>query len=170
LAQSGIHGIFGKTEREFLHLLIDETDGRNPFLLPFVLSCNGNTLAVMLGGTASGTFWPFISSMGPGEAQKHSPGDYMLRHVIEVCCKLELTTFDFAPGDSSYKSHWSDETIDLGLILKARSVRGLLWVSATAAGVTFKRFIKQNLWVLSLAVSLRRLVAGQTAGSTNSER
>jgi CelD/BcsL family acetyltransferase involved in cellulose biosynthesis len=160
LAQSGIHGVFGKTERDFFHLLIDETNGRDPFLLPYVLKCNGETLGVMLGGSASGTFWPFISSMRPGPAQKHSPGDYVLRHVIEACCRLGLTTLDFASGDSSYKLQWADETINLTTVLKARNVRGLFWVSAHAFFLTAKRFIKQSQLVLPAVFYLRRLLAG----------
>ncbi len=169
LAQSGVHGIFGKTEREFFHLLIDETNGRDPFLLPYVLKCNGETLAVMLGGNASGIFWPFISSMSPGAAQKHSPGDYVLRHAIEACCKLGLTKLNFASGDSNYKLQWSDEIIDLSTILKARNVRGLFWVSASTLALTTKRFIKQNRLMLSVAFFMRRLLAGNASRPSHAD-
>jgi CelD/BcsL family acetyltransferase involved in cellulose biosynthesis len=162
LAQSGIHGVFGKTEREFFHLLIDETNGRDPFLLPYVLKCNGETLAVMLGGSASGTFWPFISSMRPGPTLKHSPGDYVLRHVIAACCTLGLTRLDFASGDSGYKSQWADETINLATILQARNMGGLFWVSALALSLNAKRLIKQNRLILRVVFYLRRLLAGHT--------
>jgi CelD/BcsL family acetyltransferase involved in cellulose biosynthesis len=161
LAQSGVHGVFNRIEREFFHLLIDETNGRDPFLLPYTLKCDGTTLSVMLGGTVSQTFWPFITSISPGCAQKHSPGDYVLRHVIEACCKLGLKKFDFSSGDSSYKQQWADEVIDLRIILKAQNFRGLVWVCAAASRLMVKRFIKQSPMMLSCAVFTRRLLAGR---------
>ncbi len=163
LAQSGVHGVFSTIEREFFHLLVDETNGRDPFLLPYRLKCGNDTLSVMLGGTVSQTFWPFITSISPGYAQKHSPGDYVLRHVIEACCKLGLKTFDFGSGDSGYKQQWATEIIDLKMVLKARSLRGLLWVVVAATRIQVKRFIKQSPLVHSLVRFARRLVAGRKA-------
>lgn len=160
LAKSGIHDIFNESEKRFFHLLIEETDKASPFLIPYVLKCNGVTLAAMLGGCASNTFWPFITSMKMDETQKHSPGDYLLRHVIEASCRLGLESFDFASGESTYKSQWSDDIIDLGITLKARNIWALIWVCGLASKLYAKRLIKQNPVALSCVCMLRRLLAG----------
>jgi CelD/BcsL family acetyltransferase involved in cellulose biosynthesis len=161
LAEFGVHGIFDTTEREFVHRLVeDDCDGK-PVLMPFVLKCNGETLAVMLGGYFNNCYWALISSLAPGAVRKYSPGDYALRHMIEACCRLGMTRLDFAAGDTGYKPQWADETIELNVALWPQSLLGFFYVLGVAAALTTKRVIKQSPALRSFALQLRRFVAGK---------
>jgi CelD/BcsL family acetyltransferase involved in cellulose biosynthesis len=57
LAEFGVHGVFGVTEKEFVHLLADEQNEGHSFLLPYALKCDGRTLAVTLGGRHREIYW-----------------------------------------------------------------------------------------------------------------
>jgi hypothetical protein len=43
LAEFGVHGVLGVTEKEFVHLLADEQNEGHSFLLPYALKCDGRT-------------------------------------------------------------------------------------------------------------------------------
>jgi CelD/BcsL family acetyltransferase involved in cellulose biosynthesis len=161
LAESGVHGVFGTAEQEFVHQLVGETNEGKPLLMPYALTCDGKVLAVILGGYANKSCWLLISSLSQGVARKYSPGDYVLRHMIEDCCKLGFEKIDFASGEASYKSHWAEETIGLNATLKAKTLRGFLWVLGTAMALIAKRLVKQTPKLHQLALAFRRLIAGK---------
>jgi CelD/BcsL family acetyltransferase involved in cellulose biosynthesis len=165
LAEIGVHGIFGKPEKEFVHRLVGEDCEGTPLLMPFVLRCDGKTLAVMLGGHFNNSFWALISSLGPGEVRKYSPGDYALRRMIESCCRLGFSKLDFAAGDTSYKSQWADETIELNVALRSQSLPGFFYALGVAAALAGKRVVKQSPVLCNFAFQLRRVAAGRKATS-----
>ena len=164
LAETGVHGVFGKGEMDFIHRLASESINGKPMLLPFTLMCNGETVAVILGAQALDTCWLLISSMGFGKARKYSPGDYVLRHVIEHCCKEDYSRIDFSSGDATYKSQWAEETIQLYCTLRAKNLKGLFWVIAATCRLLLKRHIKQTPAVWELTIAARRFFAGRKTG------
>lgn len=158
LAEDGVHNVFSPSAQNFVQLLAAERFDGMPLLLPFVLKINGKVQAVMLGGQFNGAYWPFISSFAKGDIQKHSPGDFVLRHAIEICCGLGMTKLDFGIGESDYKKPWADDIIPMKIALRAKTYKGLLWASFIALRITLKRITKQTPMLKKLAFSLRRFL------------
>lgn len=156
LAEIGVHSVFGQVERQFVHRLAEEQHEADPILAPYVLSLDGEVLAVMLGGLHGGTYWALISSLAPGPWRKFSPGDIALHHTIAACCARGLSRLDFSAGDSPYKRQWAEETIESSVILQALNLRGLVWAAAYALRLAIKRTIKRNPALLAAALFLRR--------------
>ncbi len=161
LAESGVYGVFEKAERDFIHSLVGETNGGKALLLPYTLICNEKVLAVILAIQSNNSCWLMISSLGSGDVRKFSPGDYVLRHMIEDCCRQGFGRIDFAAGDAVYKSQWAEETISLYTTLHATNWRGLVWVLGAAAVLASKRLIKQTPVLHNSAMFLRRVIAGK---------
>ena len=160
LGESGVHGVFGPVERNFIHRLADLQDEANPIFLPYRLQFEGKTLAVLLGGVHGNTFWAMISSLAETELRKYSPGDLTLRRTIEANCKQGLAGFDFAAGDSAYKLHWANDIAPFHELLSAVSLRGLPWVCLTGGTTVVKRLIKQSPTIRNTAMALRKALLG----------
>lgn len=161
LAELGIHGVFGPAERQFIHRLADLQDPSSPLLAPYHLKCGPDVQSVMLGGIHANGYWALISSLAAGPYRRFSPGDIALRRTIAACCTRGLDFFDFSAGDTPYKRQWSDETIPLFQVIKARNLKGLAWCSAMALRVLVKRTIKQTPLLLAASQALRKLVLGK---------
>lgn len=161
LAAHGIHGVFGETERAFVHRMIDLPDRMQPVLLPYHLMLDGEMEAMMLGGCFGGGYWALISSIGSSAtARRHSPGDAALRRTIEACCEGGFSFFDFSSGTTGYKLHWADETVSLHHAVRGRTLKGYCFALARIASVTAKRVIKASPLLWRTAMTLRRGVAG----------
>jgi CelD/BcsL family acetyltransferase involved in cellulose biosynthesis len=158
MAEDGVHNVFSPSSQNFVQLLAAERFDGTPLLLPFVLKIDGKVQAVMLGGQFNGAYWPFISSFGKGDIQKHSPGDFVLRNAIEACCGLGMTKLDFGIGESDYKKPWADEIITMKIALKAGTHKGLIWAIIMSSIITLKRIIKQTPLLKKLAFRLRRFL------------
>ncbi len=161
LAEKGVHGIFGEAERRFIQRLAEKQDGARPFLLPYCLKCDGEVLAVMLGGSFNGTYWALISSLACTPLRKYSPGDLALRSTIAAACKTGHKAFDFAAGDTSYKLHWASEVLALNSTLQAKTLRGFIWATFAALGTHAKHRIKRSPFLREAAHDLRRWIAGR---------
>ena len=161
LAELGIHGVFGARERQFVHRLAELQDEDDPLLAPYRLTCDGEVIAVMLGGLHANCYWALISSLAAGPLRKHSPGDLALRRTIEACCQRGLSAFDFSAGESSYKRAWADEVITMSVVLRGRNLHGLLWAGAMALSIWAKRNVKRSPALLSLMHAARRITLGR---------
>ncbi len=161
LAEQGVHGAFGEAERRFIHRLAEKQDETRPFLLPYTLRCNGEILAVMLGGSFGGTYWALISSLASTPLRKYSPGDLALRQTIEAACQSGLDSFDFAAGDTSYKLHWASDVLPLNTALKANTLRGFAWTALAALATLVKHHVKRSPALRQAALGLRRWIAGR---------
>lgn len=160
LAERGVHGIFGPTERAFIHRIAELQDENAPVLAPYRLTLDGETMAIMMGGIHGGAYWALISSLTATGLRKHSPGDIALRHTIEACCRRGLSVFDFSAGDSRYKKSWADEVIQLHCILRVRTLRGLPFVTLYAVSQLVKRSIKESPPLLEFANRVRQVCWG----------
>jgi CelD/BcsL family acetyltransferase involved in cellulose biosynthesis len=156
LAESGIHGVFGRLEREFIHRLLDLPENMQPALLPYHLTVGGKMEAMMLGGNYGGIYWALISSLGAGETRRYSPGDAALRRTIEACCARGFSAFDFSSGDTAYKLSWADDIIPLHDVVRGVSLKGYAWAAATLPGIAAKRTIKQTPVLWRMATALRK--------------
>lgn len=161
LAETGVRGVYGPIERNFLSGLAD-SDLHGAFALkPYTLSLNGEAICILSGGRACNVFWAMITSLADGPWRKHSPGDYTLRHVIAAQCADGLSLFDFATGDSDYKLSWADTKIEMHLILRTATAKGLVLASALALKYCIKRMLKTNITLRKGAFALRKLVFGR---------
>ncbi|CAN5515629.1 GNAT family N-acetyltransferase [soil metagenome] len=164
LAEQGIHGIFGATERAFIHHLVDLPDRMQPVLLPYHLTIDGEMEAMMLGGCYGGGYWALISSIGTSAtALRHSPGDAALRRTIAACCGRGLEFFDFSSGRSAYKLHWADEAVSLHHTVRARTPRGYAWALVRMTSLALKRAIKASPLLWQVTTALRRHLAGSSS-------
>ena len=161
LAERGVHGVYGPTERAFIHRIANLQDMNHPVLAPYELKVGGETLAVMLGGIFGGTYWALVSSLAQGPLRRHSPGDVTLRKTIEACCRRNLASFDFSSGQSHYKESWSDDVMQLHCHISARTWRGLPGALANALTISIKRHIKTRPALLAAGTWLRRQLRGK---------
>ncbi len=160
LAEMGVHGVFGPSERRFIHRIAELQDEDHPILAPYYLSSGGEILSVMLGGIHANGYWALISSLAAGPRRRYSPGDLALRRTIAACGKAGLAFFDFSAGDAPYKRHWADETLELYHTLQACSLKGLVWSSAMSLLYLAKRVIKRNPALKAVVLSARRRLFG----------
>lgn len=163
LSEFGVYNVFDALEEQFMLDLanVDTPDG--PLLRPYRLMLNGKILAVMLGGYRHKTYWALISSLGDGAIRKLSPGDYALRQTISALCADGTQQFDFSAGDTAYKYNWSDEQIDLNLIIRASSLKGLPLALAMLVREKLKRLAKRSPLLNALLFSLRRKIWGRVS-------
>jgi CelD/BcsL family acetyltransferase involved in cellulose biosynthesis len=159
LGETGVHGLYGQAERDFIHRLADCADA----LLPFRLMVGKDMAAMMLGGNYGGTYWALISSLANGAARRHSPGDAALRRTIEACCTRGMTDFDFASGDTSYKAHWADEVVDLFETVRGFTLKGYIWAAIGSAVIFAKRVVKRSPFLWHIVSTLRKTAAGSRA-------
>ena len=163
LEARGIRGLYNERQREFLYLLSSEKDSKgNRVLLPYCLSLNGQTAAVMLGGYYDRTYWALISSLTPDTSLHHlSPGDYALRATVRACCEAGLQWFDLSSGDSDYKTHWGGKPVPLAESCHGYTLPGQLWCILRRLRTSAKRFIKKNPYLFDLAIAFRKLLRGK---------
>jgi CelD/BcsL family acetyltransferase involved in cellulose biosynthesis len=164
LAERGIHGVFGTAEAQMMVDLAQASHDRQPLMQLHVLTLNGETLAITYGGVLDSTYWFYVSSLSPhAGARKFSPGDHALRRTIEACCEEQLAVFDFGVGDAEYKRGWADKVTPLYMMLRANTLKGLVWVTYESSRLRMKRFIKETPSLMRLASGMRRLVRGRAA-------
>jgi CelD/BcsL family acetyltransferase involved in cellulose biosynthesis len=163
LAETGVRGVYGPVERNFLSGLTDVAQFGPLALKPYTLRLNDDPVCVLLGGRACNVFWAMITSLADGPWRKHSPGDYTLRQVVDAQCKDGLPWFDFAVGDSDYKLAWADTKIDMYLIVQSSSLKGLALATGLALKHMIKRLFKSNAVLRDWVFSLRKLVFGRHA-------
>jgi CelD/BcsL family acetyltransferase involved in cellulose biosynthesis len=93
------------------------------------------------------------------EIARSSPGDLLLQRVIEAQCGKGRNIFDLGVGEARYKDSICDETEPLVDAAFGVTLRGHLYVQATAGFQRAKRFVKRTPWAWRLAqrVRVRRL-------------
>jgi CelD/BcsL family acetyltransferase involved in cellulose biosynthesis len=159
LSAIGVRNVFDATERRFIARLSSAEGDSGPLLRPYRLMLDGKTLAVMLGAHFQNTYWALVSSLAEGAVQKYSPGDYALRRLIQSLCEDKTAVLDFSAGDTAYKHHWSDRTVDLKLIVQARNLRGMPVAGFMVLRESIKRIAKNTPALQSLLYGLRRMLA-----------
>jgi CelD/BcsL family acetyltransferase involved in cellulose biosynthesis len=143
LAKLGIGGIFEPARREFYDRL--DQDG---CLKLFRLSLDKKIIALVLGAVHGDVFHLMVTALSPIAPLAYSPGDMLLRHVIEWCCDNNIRIFDFSPGESEYKLLWASHRTKLSHQFAARNLRGLPLTLYLVATQSAKRVIKTHplLW------------------------
>lgn len=160
LAEHGIYGVFGPAEQAFIKRLSAWPPGRHAVLLPYVLSCGNEVLAIMLCARHGGTLWGLISSLAQSPLRRYSPGDLALRRCIEAGCKGGFLRFDFATGDTPYKRTWADQAMPLFEHHSGRNIHGIGAAGAHLLATAVKRLVKQNPKAHAMFQRLRKSLRG----------
>ncbi len=125
--------------------------------------------AVVVGGVHAATHWGWVAdgslyywfaSYRPGPLARFSPGDLMVRSLMEWCCGHGVGTFDFGIGDHGYKLRWADEQVPLHEVVVATSRRGHALVALQTAERWVRRQVKQDPRIHRLATGLRARLRG----------
>lgn len=144
LSEQGIRGVLTETHRRFLKRLVALQPPHRRSLLPYMLTCGDETLAVMLCAEQGGTLWGLVSSLAQSGLRRYSPGDLAIRRCIEAGCRAGLSHFDFSSGDTAYKIGWSDRAVQLHEHHSGRNGRGMAVAAMALQGAVLKRLIKQS--------------------------
>ena len=134
-------------------------------LRPYRLALDGKSLCVLLGGFYNNTYWALISSLAPGDARKHSPGDNALRQMFASLCGDGAVAVDFSAGDTAYKLHWADYKVPFRMLIRAKTAKGLALCVVLLAKHSAKRFLKKNVMVRDSLFAIRRLMIGRKNSS-----
>ncbi len=161
LAEAGVHNIFDTDERQFFCDLTTSHADVLPILKPFRLRVDNDTIAVLLGGYHQGGYWALISSMSEGEFKRLSPGDYILRRIIQKLCENGTLSLDFSAGDSPYKYHWSDRQVPLNFIVRCNSLKGLPIALLFLLSEKLKRVGKRTPVLNTFLLELRKALKGR---------
>lgn len=160
LAAKGVTNFYSEQRKSFLYRLVDMRDGSDELiLLPYHLTVDGHVVAVMLGGQFQNIYWALIASLTP-DTKFHalSPGDYALRATIKDLCDKGFDVLDFAAGDTDYKLHWRDETIQLFDTIVPLTFKGRVWAALRSGRIYLKNTIKKNRVFFDLALRIRKFL------------
>jgi hypothetical protein len=108
-------GVGFSNSRDIRELLTLEA--KKGWLRGFVLHAGGKPCAFLIGCVYKDTFLNEYLGHDPAYS-KHSPGMYLLAHVIEELCREGVAKFDFGMGEAFYKqrfgnTQWSEGTVYL---------------------------------------------------------
>jgi CelD/BcsL family acetyltransferase involved in cellulose biosynthesis len=155
LEQQGIPPIFDSVQQKFFDLLVSSD------LRIYRLALDGVTISTVIGAIHNNCFWFMITTMAQSAARQFSPGDLLLRKIIEHCCKSGIERFDFSSGSNEYKLVWADEDVLLYDLVATQRLRGLPHAAALLAFKTAKKFIKGTENNRKLFYAIRRFMRGR---------
>ena len=115
------------------------------------LFCGDRLVATYGGGEHRGHFHAMFNSFDlDEEIGKTSPGDLLLKSLIEEKCRQGLLGFDLGIGEARYKNTWCPNSEPLFDSILAVSMRGHAYMVAEKARRHAKRWIKQSDWAWPL--------------------
>ncbi|MGE3245499.1 MAG: GNAT family N-acetyltransferase [Beijerinckiaceae bacterium] len=131
-------------------------DGAAPALELHALALNGKVLATYAGGVHNGRFHGLFNSFDTDpDIARHSPGDLLLKMLVEAKCREGLHTLDLGIGEARYKSTWCDTAEPLADVALAFTAKGHAARLAVSLLQSAKRNIKQSAWAWPLWLKLR---------------
>lgn len=134
---------------------LDGLHAGRPSLELHALLTGDRIVAVYGGGEHRGHFHAMFNSFDPdAEIGKTSPGDLLLKALIEEKCAQGLRGFDLGIGEARYKSTWCPQAVPLFDSILAVSALGHGYVVAEKARRHAKRWIKQSEWAWPLVQTL----------------
>ncbi len=138
----------------YLSLLRSSVGTEQPLVYLMVIELDDLVLATLLMAELEGQTFLLINSMTSSKYHKWSPGDYLLRLVLQDGCKQESQLIDFGVSeDSNYKTAWCNTRLEMFETIKGRGLLGNFFASLIDKKLILKRKIKQTpkLWELDCA-------------------
>ncbi len=156
LAKLGISPVFDLQRRQFYDLL-----AQNGKLRLFGLTLKGSTMCLVLGAVHNNVFHLMMTALSETAPLPLSPGDMLLRNVIEWCCTARIPYFDFSPGEADYKLLWAEQETQLFHLIAAFTLAGIPITTYLRAEQSAKRMIKTTPALWTAFQRLRRILRGQ---------
>jgi CelD/BcsL family acetyltransferase involved in cellulose biosynthesis len=160
LSQRGVGQVFDIDAQNFVQALT-QSQQENHGLQVYRLVLNDRTISSAVGAIHNSCFYLMITALAPDAPLHLSPGDLLLRKIIEHTCLIGLKRFDFGKGVEDYKLLWADEEIELYNLLEVRRLKALPYATAALAYGVAKRTIKKNDKLRKLFFEMRALVRGR---------
>jgi len=160
----GVQNVFAGTGlRAFLEEVSRPSESGEAPVMPFhALSAGGEVCATYAGLTLNGHYSCFINSIDGDRFGKFSPGDILLRGVIEECCDAGFVGFDLGMGNERYKTSWCDEDPLFDCFVPITAL-GLLHTVRIRTMLSLKRTIRSNPKLWSFAKSIRKQLHAKAA-------
>lgn len=140
----GIPDIFADPgyRRFFAHMTAHHV--KDGFVHLSALMLNERMLATHWGLVHRGRFYCYLPTYARDELSRFSPGNSLLRRLMEWSIGQRLDVFDFTIGDEAYKYHWCDRELRMFDCLRANNVRGWLYIAPLKLGRRAKRWILRS--------------------------
>ncbi len=102
-------------------------------------------------------FYCLVLSRDHGRFARYSPGNILMRRLMQWCCERGISIFDFTYGDESYKDHWCEGRVTLADSLLPSTLRGGAFVLAIGWRDAVYSNVRRSSRLHGLAVGLRRI-------------
>ncbi|MEM8813204.1 MAG: GNAT family N-acetyltransferase, partial [Pseudomonadota bacterium] len=159
--QMGVSNLF---EDPAIRAFIEEVSapkvrGERPFLQFSVLFSGDAICATYAGITAGNHYSCFANSIDEAGFGKFSPGEILLRAIIEDKCTIGLSSLDLGMGTERYKKSWCDEDPLFDCFVPVTTL-GRMHRIKTRALLALKRRIRSDPRLWNLAKKARRVLRG----------
>jgi CelD/BcsL family acetyltransferase involved in cellulose biosynthesis len=157
------NGIADPVDPDFRRSLHQWLDADTSQLRVFRLTVAGETIASILASFHKDTVVFLMIALADSPLRKFSPGDLILRQVIEVSIKEGYKYFDFSLGASPYKLPWQDRIISQHHAVRALSLDGVVGTCSSLAKHALRKILKSNPSLWNSYVWARRNLRGKAA-------
>ncbi len=155
-AQKGITGVF--LDPASIDFIRSFTQARCESGL-VVLAClkvRDEIIAAQWGVIQEAHFYCLVLSRDHGRFARYSPGNILLRRLLEWCCAREIKTFDFTYGNEAFKSHWCDSKVELCDSFLSATLRGSVMVCGIRLIHSIRHLARRSSHVYALATRFRK--------------
>lgn len=133
----------------YLALLKGSLERGDDLAYMMVIELDQEVLATIVVAQTSDKLYLIINSMTNSRFQQWSPGDYLLRIVMQKACDQNALLIDFGLGeDSNYKTAWCNNTKIMFESIQGEGLIGKTVAEVLITTIRTKRKIKQSpkLW------------------------
>ncbi|MGI9420493.1 MAG: GNAT family N-acetyltransferase [Geminicoccaceae bacterium] len=102
-------------------------------------------------------FYCLVYGHDQGRFARYSPGNVLLRRLLEWCCERDIDVFDFTYGDESYKDHWCEDRLALHDCLLPSSPLGSVIVLGIRCSEGVRLTVKRSSHVHAFVTGIRKL-------------
>lgn len=121
----------------------------------YTLSVGDHLIATFGGVGHQRRFSTCINSYDLEAFARFSPGESLLRYLIETRCAARDMTFDLGVGEADYKRHWLHEDEPMRDVFLGVGALGALTAAGLAASAAARGFVKKTPWAMRTLGRLR---------------
>lgn len=108
------------------------------------LMLNNKVLATHWGLIDKGRFYCYLPTYAHDEFARFSPGNNLLRRLMEWSIAQGLEVFDFTIGDEAYKYGWCEKELQIFDCLRGTTLGGWLYIAPLRLARAVKRWILRS--------------------------
>lgn len=102
-------------------------------------------------------FYCLVHAHDQGRFGRYSPGNILLRRLLEWSCENDIRIFDFTYGEESYKDHWCEGRLTLHESLLPQTSLGRVVVLGIRCRDGMRGIVKRFSHLYAFANTIRRL-------------